>query len=150
MTDQKRNVASIISVAGLIVTLGGARGLDAMIAALGHINAETFWLPLAILWAYSIANLVLAALSLLLFWLVFNRAPRSVWVAVVFVLVGLFIVTYPILFYAPGFCCWAHPLDVLLTNLLPFPSHTFTAGGIIAIIGLFALVLPREKQMTAA
>jgi len=87
---------------GLIIVLGIALGSDFLMTSLIHPNTGTFS-PITILWSYVLIALILAAASLLFFWFVLNRVPRNIWVALVFLLPGLFIVTYPILYFTPAF-----------------------------------------------
>jgi glucan phosphoethanolaminetransferase (alkaline phosphatase superfamily) len=113
--------------------------------SLVHRNAETFgtFSPTFFLWFYVLIALLLAAVSLLLFWFVLNRGHRNIWVAAIFLLTGLFIVTYPILYYTPAFGGLFYKLQQLNDILISPHSYIFSLGGLIAATGLFALILPR-------
>jgi hypothetical protein len=102
-------------------------------------NLETFGVLL--FWSYALTTILLAAASLFLFWFVVHRAPRNVWVALSFLLVGLFVVLYPAVYLTPAFRWLPLSVPVWLTSR----SYIIYSGGLIAMTGLFALVLPREK-----
>ena len=133
----------VVSIIGLIVVLGAAWGFDRWIEFLDHRNAQTFSLVWAILWSYPLIALLLAALLLLLAWFVLSQAPRNVWISLVFLIVGLIIVSYPTLIFTPALCCWVPyigPLQLARTLYL------FSSGGFVAIIGLFGLILPHKAR----
>ncbi len=75
MMKRISNSRGIVSIAGMIIVLGLARGSDALMAFLRARNTETFTLNYVILWSYPLLTLVLALGLLLLFWFVINRAP---------------------------------------------------------------------------
>lgn len=142
--NRKTNTYGVLSIVGLIVLLGMALGFDALVKFLGRNIIFTFpwgadiWLLSTIL-----TDLILAAASLLLFRFVINQAPRNVWVALLFLFTGLFIAAYPILYYIPNFLPSLSPsLDGLLATPRSYISYT---GGLMAMVGLFALVFQRGK-----
>jgi uncharacterized membrane protein len=143
MMNPKNNLYGVYSVIGLIVVLGIAFGSDFLMTSLTHRNAETFSLTYIIFWSYSLLAVLVAAASLSLFWFVLNRAPRNIWVAMIFLLTGLFIATYPILYFIPALGGSFSPPPQLNNILLSPHSYTFSAGSLIAVTGLFALILPR-------
>lgn len=143
MMNRKHNLYGVYSVVGLIVVLGMALGSDFLMASLAHRNAETFSLTFIIFRSHILFALLLAAVSLLLFWFVLNWAPRNIWVALIYLLTGLFIVTYPILYFIPTLGGSFYPPPQLNNILLSSQSYTFSSGCIIAVTGLFALILPR-------
>jgi hypothetical protein len=138
---RKRHYYEVVSVVGLIVVLGIALGSDALTTFLRR-NSESY--PVIIrYWSYSLTALLLAAVTLLLFWFVLNRAPRNVWVAMIYLLTGLFFTAYPILYFIPSITPTLPPLlEYLMTTSR---SYNFYAGTFIAMIGLFSLTLPRER-----
>jgi hypothetical protein len=140
--NRKYNYSGGLSAVGLLIALGMARGFDTFISFLQQRNAETFFLPFVILWSYALLTLLLATILLLLFWFVFSRASRNIWIALFYLLIGLFIVSYPTLYFTPIFCCLP---PIFETFFLPAQTIMFYSGGFIAIIGLFALILPRGK-----
>ena len=77
MTNRKGNLHGVYSVIGLIIVLGIAIASDLLMTSLAQRNAETFSLTSIILWSYILIALLLAAVSLLLFWFVLNRAPKN-------------------------------------------------------------------------
>jgi hypothetical protein len=145
MANAKEKYSAVLSLIGLVVVLGIARGFDALTAYLAKRNAQTFSLPYVIMWSYVFIDLFMAAILLLLFWLVLNRTPRIVWVSIIFLLIGLFIVASPMLYFTRLFCCLPPQLETLLFPPSAYFSFTFSSGGFVAIIGLFTLILPREK-----
>ncbi len=142
MMNLKHNLYGVYSVFGLIIVLGIALGSDFLMASLTHLNTETFSVTSIIL-SYILLALLSAATSLLLFWFVLNRASRNIWVALIFLLSGLFIVTYPILYFMPAFGGLFYRLPQLNNILLSFHSYIFSSGSLIAVTGLFTLILPR-------
>jgi len=138
MMNAKHDYYGIFSIVGLILLLGVAMGFDALMAFLQR-NIETFGIVL--FWSYALTTVFLAAASLFLFWFVLNRAPRNAWVALIFLLTGLFVVAYPALYLTPAFRWLPLSVPVWLTSR----SYIIYSGGLIAMMGLFALVLPRGK-----
>jgi hypothetical protein len=133
--NAKPNPYGVFSILGLLLLLGVATGFDALMAFLQR-NLETFGILL--FWSYALATIVLAAASLFLFWFVLHKAPRNVWVALIFLLSGLFVVVYPALHLIPAFRWLPLSVPVWLTSR----SYIVYSGGLIAMMGLFALVLP--------
>jgi len=145
MINRKNNLYGVYSIIGLIIVLGIALGSDFLMTSLTHRNAEIFSSTYIILWSYGLIDLLLAATSLLLFWFVLNRAPRNIWAALIFLFTGLFILTYPILYFTPAFSGSFFQLPQLNDILLSPHSYTFFSGGLFAVTGLFALILPRRN-----
>jgi hypothetical protein len=145
MVNPKHNYSEVFSIVVLVIVLGVARGFDALMAYLAHRNAQTFSLSFVIMWSHIFVALILAAIILFLFWFTFNRTPRKAWVSIVFLLIGLFFVSSPILYFTPLFCCLFPALESLLFPPSSFISYTFLSGSFVAIMGLFTLILPRGK-----
>jgi len=145
MANAKPNYSGVLSIIGLILVLGFARGFDALIAYLAKRNAQTFSLPYVIMWAYVFIAIFLAAILLLLFWFVLIRTPRIVWISIVFLLIGFFFLASPILYFTPSFCCLPPQMESLLFPPASYTSYTFLSGVFVTIMGLFALILPRGK-----
>ncbi len=143
--NQKYNYYGIYSIVGLFVVLGVALGFDFLMDFLRRRNGQTFSLTFVVLGAYPLTALFLAAISLLLFWFVLNRAPRNVWIALLYLIIGLFISLYPILYFTPAFGGLFYQFPRLNNILLTPLSYIFSAASFIAITGLFALILPRKK-----
>ncbi len=140
MKDRSRDYLGALSVIAMIVVLAIARGLDALIAYFGRPSAPTFN-PWASLYSQALGSVLLAALLLLLFWFVLVRAPRSAWVAAVYLFVGLFLAFSTVLYYVPAIgSLW----PVFFTTILSATSHIIVAGGFIAVMGVFMLILPRS------
>ena len=145
--NRSRNHVGVFSIVGLIAVLGITFGLDAFMAYLGQRSAQTFSLTYVILWTRALSSFLLAALLLLLFWFVLTRAPRSVWIATLYLLVGLFLGFFQMLYFVPAIGGWMPRFFYGL--LISATSYTILAGSFIAIIGLFMLVLPRRDKLTS-
>jgi hypothetical protein len=132
----------LVSLTGLVGVLGIARFCDALMQFLQYQNAQTFSLSHVILWAFAPVALLLAAVWLLVAWVVLIRLPGNAWVSLVYLLVGAFIVAYPALYYTPALCCGLPDIDLI--HLEP-STYLYAAGGFAAIIGLVGLVWRRRK-----
>jgi hypothetical protein len=132
----------LVSIIGLIAVLGIAWSFDAFMQFLNHRNAVSFSLSPVIIWSFALIALLLAVILLLLAWFVLIQAPRNVWVSLVFIVIGLFIVIYPALVFTPALCCWMPYIGLLQLSLT---RYLFSSAGFVAIIGLLNLVLPRRK-----
>ncbi|CAG0926879.1 hypothetical protein TFLX_00244 [Thermoflexales bacterium] len=129
----------LISLIGLISVLLLAFGLDRAILFLREENSRTFTLGDILLWAYPLANWVLAICVLMLFWIVVVSGERSKFVAMVFLVVGLPMLFVPLIYFTPAFA-GLNLIDYLLPDKL-----LYHAGGFIAAIGLLRLILGRDK-----
>jgi hypothetical protein len=143
MATTKHNYSGALSIMGLVLVLAIARGFEAFMAYLVKRNAQTFSLPYIIMWSYVFFILILAAILLLLFWYILNQTPRKVWVSMVFLLIGSYNTTSPMLYFTPLFCCLPPQMESLLFPPSSYMSYTFLSGGFVAIIGLFTLILPK-------
>ncbi len=145
--NRRRDYPAVLSVVGLIVVLGIIGGLDALMAFLRHRNLETFTPVSVIFWSQTLIALLLAALLLLLSWFVLQRARRNAWIAALYLLIGSFLVLSPQLYFTPALSYWI-PEFVFASVILP-GSYLFVAGGFVAMIGLFSLVLPSRERMVS-
>ena len=139
----KPNNPVLVSIAGLVGFLGIAWGCDGLMQFLRYRNAQTFSLNYVIFWAYALIALVLAAAWLLLAWVVLVRLPGNFWVSLVYLLVGLFIVAYPALYYTPVLCCGLP--DIQAIQLAP-SMYLYSSAGCVAVIGLVGLVWRGRKR----
>ncbi len=125
---------------GLIGVLGIAYGCEVLIEALKARNAVTTNLNNIILWTYAITTLLVAGITLLLFWYTITQSSRSILMAIIYLVVGLIIVLSPLIYFLP-ITSWL---------LRPYPeplyprSIFYIGGGGIAMIGLLRIVLPRS------
>ena len=137
-----------ISIAGLIVLLVFTHGADLLLSFLRRRNASTFALGKVVFGSHALFTLLLAILVLLLAWFVLIRALRNVWVASLYLLIGLLIVSSPSLWFAGFLGDWL-PFGVkgfLANFLLPY-TLTYYAGGFVAAIGFLSLIRQgREKN----
>lgn len=107
--NRQHDLYGVYSVIGLIIVLGISLGSDFLMTTLTR-NSATLSSPFIIIWSSGFIALLLAAALLLSFWFVLNRAPKRIWVALIFLLSGLFIVGYPILYFTPAFGGLFYPL----------------------------------------
>lgn len=111
-----------------------AYGMDRWIHRL-KVEARNNYNPTPVWWANSICNLILMGVCLLLFWLVTFKWAIDRLTAVLYLLIGLFL-----LFYNPV------AISFKLTFLPAFWPQTLmlTAAAFIAVIGLFNLINTRK------
>jgi hypothetical protein len=137
----------LVALTGLVGVLGIARFCDAVMQFLQYLNAQTFSLNYVIFGVYALVTLLLAAAWLLVAWVVLMRLPGNAWVSLVYLLVGLFMLAYPLLYYTPALCCGLPNLDQI--HLEP-NTYLYSSGGFAAIIGLVGLVWSRKAKTGAA
>ncbi len=142
--NRNRKYIGLFSIVGLIVVLAIAWGLDSFIAYLAPRLPRLAPRSCAGPCTLALISLLLAALLLLLFWFVLISAPRNVWIAALYLLVGLFLAFFRVLYFVPAIGSWMPPS--LYYPLLSATSSTVLAGSFIAIIGLFMLILPRRPR----
>ena len=133
----------LVALTGLAGLLGLGRLADALIQFLGYVNGRTLSLGYAILWAYALIGLLLAAGWLLVAWAVLVRLPGRLGISLVYLLAGLFILAYPALYMTPALCCRLPDLRFIQIG----PSmYLFSSGGWAAVIGAAGLIRRgREK-----
>ncbi|MGD0611973.1 MAG: hypothetical protein ABSB41_10700 [Anaerolineales bacterium] len=135
------------SLIGMILTLAVAYGLDRLIQFVGYENTElfTYFSGIAFTWIDPLANLILAACLLLLFWHVTFRAEKSKWINVTFLLIGSFILLYePVTWIAMTLIRGLVLPDFSLTDLAWGRTCLADASATIAIMGLLGLFLRRD------
>jgi hypothetical protein len=143
MNHKPAFLSTIIPVLGLVVVLGAAWGFDALTDFVRYRNAQTFSLTTLIMWLYSLIALCLAALLILLFWFTIIKAPRRVWVSLLYLLVGAFITVYPALYMTPAVAGWLPPLAPFQFSIT---MYLFSAGAFVAIMGAFSLILSEKSR----
>jgi hypothetical protein len=136
--------SGVTSIIGMLALLSLGRGSDAFIYNLMRSNSQTFGLPYGIMWSYIISDILFAALVIFLAWLVLSWLPREIWISIVFVFIGLFVVVSPILYFTPPFGNLPAALRSLLFPASGSVAFTYSSGGFVAAIGLFALILPKK------
>ncbi len=142
--NQRQNTLGALSILGLVVVLAIAVGLDTLASWLTRPGALP---PISVMMliyvgTHVLASLLLAAILLLLFWFVLTRTPRTPWIAVLFLLVGLYIASGQVLFPIPVLTAWwpwffKEAIDSRT-------SYTALSGSFIAIMGLFMLIVRRR------
>jgi hypothetical protein len=133
--------ASILSVIAMLLIIAVAAGLDQLLYTL-RLEASRLAQPVPVLWCYTLSNLLLGGLLLALIILVLIRLPRNPWVAVVYLLVGVYISAYPVLYFSP--------VGPYLVNWFISPrSFVYSSGGIIAFLGLAILIDPLKRWMNS-
>jgi hypothetical protein len=142
--NQRPNYHGLLSVVGLIVVLVIARWLDTFAAYVRRHMALLVNPPYdVVLWTPALTSLLLAALLLLLFWFVITRAPRNVWIAALYLIVGLFLAFTQALYFVPVISGWVPAF--LYAPLVSPASYATLTGSFIAVTGLFMLILPRRS-----
>lgn len=142
--NRSRNALGFLSALGLIGLLAIARGLDAFsLYARQHMALLVNPPYDLILWTPALSSLLLAAVLLLLFWFMLTRAPRNVWIAAVYLLVGTFVAFARVLYFVPAISGWVPPS--LYAPVVSPASYTALTGSFIALIGLFMLVAPPRR-----
>jgi hypothetical protein len=71
------------------------------------------------------------------------RLPGNIWVSLVYLLCGLFIVAYPALYYSPALCCGLP--DLAAIQLAP-SMYLYASGGWLAVIGLVGSIWRGRKK----
>ncbi len=136
---QRSRSTQIVPLAGMVIALLLAFGLDRVILLLREENARALTAGYALLWTYVLANLVLAICLLMLFWIIAARGERSKLVAVIFLIVGIPVLFAPVIYFTPAFA------GLNLTDYLLPDTLLYQAGVFMAAIGLLSLILPRQK-----
>lgn len=134
--------APIFAIIALIFVVALADGLDQWINFLRLENSSRAANPFLTLWVYTTGNLLLAALLLALFTWLIRRLPRHRWVAAAYLLVGLAISVFPLLYFSPL------AFFMMYANFSP-RSFLFTTGGILACTGLAILLDPLHRSAAA-
>ncbi len=116
--------------------------LDRWVVVLREQISRADFDPFLALWSYTICALLLAAVLLASFtWVVFRARP-ALWLALIFIVVGLFFSAIPVLYYT-----WPVNFVVApLTALISLPQNLLIAGAFVAMTGIAVLVLPRERE----
>ena len=130
--NRKFSSSVILPLVGMMIILALAYGFDILIKTLKEQNAY-YSLDDILLWTYAATNLLLNGALLLLFWRIMTKTTRSIWVGVIYLAVGMYLVISLGLYRFTG-------------NLFypPVPgSLLFYSMGGIGLIGLLLLILPR-------
>ncbi len=136
-----RNDYTILSIIGAIVILGIAWIHDAASRFYNLNNMELYLLNFISLWVYPLIALLLAAALLILAWFVLIYAPRNIWTSLLFLITGLFIRFYLAIYLTPPLGLWLPSIDILLNTTI---SYLSSSSSFIAMIGLFAIILPKK------
>jgi hypothetical protein len=131
--------AWVLPILGLLLVLAVAYGGETWTQAIKARNSITIQ-PFLLLWATALVTLLVGAVLLLVFWAVMTRTPRPNWTGILYLIVGLFVVFSTILYFTQALH-WPAPFPPVL---IPGSLFYFT-GGLVAMAGLFMLVLPRAK-----
>ncbi|HEX7620684.1 MAG TPA: hypothetical protein VF359_05740 [Anaerolineales bacterium] len=73
-----------------------------------------------------------------------TKSPRNFWVGLIYLLVGIFIVSGFSLYYLVPIRIW--PLLSLQTILKP-SSYMFISGGFIGVTGLMLILVPKTDKV---
>jgi len=132
--NRKFSSSVILPLVGMMIILALAYGFDILIKTLKEQNGMTYSLDDILMWTYVATNLLVNGALLLLFWGIMTKTTRSIWVGVIYLAVGMFLVI-SLLLYVYGITDIFYP---------PVPgSLLFYASSGIGMIGLFILILPR-------
>jgi hypothetical protein len=130
--NRKFSSSVILPLVGMMIILALAYGFDILIKTLKEQNAY-YSLDDILLWTYAATNLLLNGALLLLFWRIMTKTTRSIWVGVIYLAVGMYLVISLGLYRFTG--NFFYP---------PVPgSLLFYSMGGIGLIGLLLLILPR-------
>ncbi len=127
----KNVLFSLISMLAILIL---AYGMDRWIHRL-KVEVGNNFNPAPVWWANSICNLVLMGACLLLFWFVTFKWERDLVTAVLYLLIGLFLLFYN-----------AVAISFKLSFIPPFFPQTLalTATAFITVTGLFNLIYTRK------
>lgn len=144
MMKSKAFSSIIFPLSGLIIVLALAYGCDTWVQTLKIINASTFRFTSILFLSYSLTTLLVAGGLLSLFWILMTKSPRNFWVGLIYLLVGIFIVSGFSLYYLVPIRIW--PLLSLQTILKP-SSYMFISGGFIGVTGLMLILVPKTDKV---
>ena len=134
-------MSKIVSFAGLIVTLIVAYGLERLVTWLRAEMGETLAIE-RYLWVESVAIVILAITLMLLAWYVALRSDRDLWVAAVFVLVGLG-ATFAVAIEASLGLLGSRALPIRVEEFLWPDSYVRYAAAFVGVIGIASLLVRR-------
>jgi hypothetical protein len=105
-------------------------------------------------WVFPVAILLIGTVIFLLFWFMQNRLPKRIWVAIIYLVIGLFIafawnLSSVEIFQAiiPRYLPKSVvPTKVLLNTIFDPRSYLYIAGSLAGIAGLLLLILPGNKK----
>ncbi len=149
--SRKKIFAVFLPFAGLFLILAFAYGLTKLNQALQAGDPITFQLYLVLPWSYALTTFLATGAAMVLFWVIFTRAPYSKWTGWIFLIVGLALTLVPfipfifyVLFRIQSIN-WGF-LPAMLTDPAP-DSPIYITEMEIAMIGLFLLILPRSQSL---
>ncbi|MFZ5920457.1 MAG: hypothetical protein ACOYY3_05330 [Chloroflexota bacterium] len=142
----KRNLETIyMPLLGLAAIVLVMYGIDLLTGMFKKLAPSTFR-SVAYYWSLPLFTLVTGLLLLLLFWSVMHEKPRSQWVGLSYLVIGLFMVTaFNLLMSVNLPFQFKRPLYPIIETVIP-TTFLFRAGGFIAAMGFLSLVLPGEKS----
>ena len=135
-------MSKVVSLLGMVVAFVVAYGCERFVE---HLRRE-FQMTTDIrpfLWFDSVALIILAAAVVILAWYVLFRTSRDVWVAAVFIVVGVGVTI-----------AWAAEMTLGTNLLVPSRIGEFLApdtyvryvGALVAVIGIASLAIPRRLR----
>lgn len=145
--NQKWISSYLLPLIGLVVVLGIAYGCNRWNQAL--IFEQAKYLSISsiynLFWSFPLMTLACLGAVLFLFWLIMTRVDRSKVIGVIYMIVGLFLVTIHLLYYQTFTNGWVLPFFMSSSYNYQSSFLYFTGGGIV-VIGLFMLILPKKKN----
>ena len=149
LMNRNRILNETIAILGMIAALVIAYRLDRWLIQARKEAAQTF-IFYPVLWGSLAANLIAAAILLLLAWFVFTRLERSISLTIIFLIAGLGVMIYPItnlVWDIPMFSFLARsPFREARAALLEvgFNSLNAFSSAFVVAMGLFNLI-PRRR-----
>jgi hypothetical protein len=147
--NRDKILKQIIAILGMMAALVVAYRLDRWLIQARKEAAETFIL-FPVLWEKLAANLIAAAMVMLLAWFVLIRLERSISLTIIFLIAGLGVMLYPmtnLVLDIPMFSFLARsPFREARAALLEagFNSLNAFSSAFVVAIGLFNLI-PRQR-----
>jgi hypothetical protein len=139
---QNQKTSPIISLAAMVLVLAFAYGLDQWSLFWRREIGRTAQYVHLSLWNISMGHLLMAILLLSFFYWMVLRVFQAKWIAWIFLLVGLFISFYPVLYWTQ--------IGQFLSRLgldWTYSRFLFSAAAFIAVTGAFSLFRNRQNSV---
>lgn len=151
--ERKFASAVILPLAGFFAVLALAYASRVLTDSIQALNARLFSTGLIYtnLWTSALAVILVMGALLGLFWIILTRSPR--WIGWFYLIAGIFLLIYPIAFFAVLQQVHTLPFMPLLSPLFQYlvpGSLLYAAAGGVGMLGLFKLVLRRPGGTVAS
>ena len=138
----KKLYSFVVPIAGLIVVLGVAYGLDNWIESIRKGSFQNFSGTLPWLIPTNIAHLAVASSILILLWFIYDKRFNNRVVALIYAVVGLGLLFYTAIAIA---LADRFPLPVPIIAFAPKSFTTFTSA-IVAVVGVQQLFMKQSSS----